>query len=380
MKRKLITLILCFLKFFIKMIRFPKVKKDICIVRKEIDDKYKSQQMWRDNDLSFLHNELKYDLSLIIPVYNSQSYLEQCILSLINQETQYKYQLIFVNDGSKDNSLNILKKYEVKYDFIKVITQANSGVSVARNTGISNSEGTYIGFIDADDYIKENYVQVLLSEAYKNNCDMVKGSYYEVNNEELREIHFGNKYIDCNKNREELYLVKGHPWGSVIKRELFKKVRFPIGYWYEDMIMKFLIISQCNNIQLIYECLYFYRIVNNSLSRKKTNSYKCLEQYFLLKNIIEKYEELGLKKDELYYKNILHEIGPVLWLRTRNLDKLTRKNIFLLACDLESKYNKEYQKIDLDFVQSNILKSLRQKSFYLWCLISIYYMIKEKYL
>ena len=151
MKRKLITLILCFLKLFIKIIRFPKAKKDICIVRKEIDEKYKSKQMWRDNDLIFLHNELKYDLSLIILVYNSQSYLEQCILSLINQETQYKYQLIFVNDGSKDNSLNILKKYEVKYDFIKVITQANSGVSVARNTGISNSEGTYIGFIDADE-------------------------------------------------------------------------------------------------------------------------------------------------------------------------------------------------------------------------------------
>ena len=105
--------------------------------------------------------------------------------------------------------------------------------------------------------------------------------------------------------------------GSVIKRELFKKVRFPVGYWYEDMIMRFLIISQCNNVQLVDECLYFYRIVNNSLSRKKTNSYKCLEQYYLLKHIIEKYEEMKLKKDELYYKNILNEIGPVLWLRTR---------------------------------------------------------------
>ena len=373
-------IVLYCIKFIVKIIKFPKLKKDISSAQKEIDEKYRPQQMWSDNDLIFFHNEMKYDLSLIIPVYNSQSYLEQCILSLINQETQYKYQLIFVNDGSKDNSLNILKKYEVKYDFIKVITQANSGVSVARNTGISNSEGTYIGFIDADDYIKENYVQVLLSEAYKNNCDMVKGSYYEVNNEELREIHFRNKYIDCNKNREELYLVKGHPWGSVIKRELFKKVRFPVGYWYEDMIMRFLIISQCNNVQLVDECLYFYRIVNNSLSRKKTNSYKCLEQYYLLKHIIEKYEEMKLKKDELYYKNILNEIGPVLWLRTRNLDKQTQKNIFLLACNLESKYDKEYKKLDLNFVQSYIAKSLRNRDYYLWYLISIYYMIKEKYL
>ena len=65
--------------------------------------------MWSDNDLIFFHNVMKYDLSLIIPVYNSQSYLEQCIFSLVNQVTQYKYQLIFVNDGSKDDSLKILK-------------------------------------------------------------------------------------------------------------------------------------------------------------------------------------------------------------------------------------------------------------------------------
>lgn len=146
------------------------------------------------------------------------------------------------------------------------------------------------------------------------------------------------------------------------------------------MIMRFLIISQCNNVQLVDECLYFYRIVNNSLSRKKTNSYKCLEQYYLLKHIIEKYEEMKLKKDELYYKNILNEIGPVLWLRTRNLDKQTQKNIFLLACNLESKYDKEYKKLDLNFVQSYIAKSLRNRDYYLWYLISIYYMIKEKYL
>ena len=378
--KKIYKIVLYLIKVLIRTINFPKLENNILKSQKEIYEKYKPQQMWSDNDLKFLYNETKYDLSLIVPVYNAQNYLEECILSLTNQVTDYKYQLIFVDDGSKDNSLSILKKYEKKFDFVKVIIQKNSGVSVARNTGINYSEGTYIGFVDADDYVKENYVQYLLSEAYKNNCDIVKGSYYELKNKGLREIHFGNKYIDCNINKKALYLVKGHPWGCVIKRDLFKKVRFPKGYWYEDMIMKFLIISQSSNVRLIDECLYYYRIVDNSLSRKKTNSYKCLEQFFLLKNIMEKYNEMKLSKDELYYKNILHEIGPVLWLRTRNIDKQTRENVFLLACNLESKYDEEYKKINLNFVQTYILKSLRNRQFYLWCLVSIYYMINEKFL
>lgn len=108
-------------------------------------------------------------ISVIVPVYNGKEYLEECIESILNQI--YKdIELLLIDDGSKDNSLEICKAWADKDDRIRVIHQENMGVSAARNRGLKEARGNYIAFIDSDDIIDRNYLQFLYNTAKKNNC------------------------------------------------------------------------------------------------------------------------------------------------------------------------------------------------------------------
>ena len=109
---------------------------------------------------------MKAKISIIIPVYNSEKYLEECIISLLNQ-TLKECEFIFINDGSTDNSYNICKEYERKDGRIVLINQENRGVSTARNIGMTRAQGDYITFVDSDDYVDNKYIETLLSYALK---------------------------------------------------------------------------------------------------------------------------------------------------------------------------------------------------------------------
>ena len=111
-----------------------------------------------------------YKLSLIIPMYNVELYIEKCLNSCINQDLSAdEYEIIIVNDGSKDNSLSIAESIAQKHNNVRIITQTNGGLSSARNTGLINSRGEYIWFIDSDDWIEPNVLKELYTTASNNN-------------------------------------------------------------------------------------------------------------------------------------------------------------------------------------------------------------------
>lgn len=118
-----------------------------------------------------VQNQIDYEpkVSVIIPVYNVEEYLRQCLDSVINQ-TLKEIEIICVDDGSTDSSLEILKEYAAKDHRITVITQQNNGAAIARNIGLYNINANYIGFIDADDYIDLDFYEKLLNNGYKNEC------------------------------------------------------------------------------------------------------------------------------------------------------------------------------------------------------------------
>lgn len=116
-------------------------------------------------------------VSVIVPVYNAEMYLTQCLDSLVNQTIDSK-EIIIVNDGSTDNSLEIALKYEREYDFVKVINKKNGGGSSAQNVGIKNAGGEYILYVDSDDFIDLDSLEYLYDTAYHWNLDIVKGKYY----------------------------------------------------------------------------------------------------------------------------------------------------------------------------------------------------------
>ena len=114
-------------------------------------------------------------ISVIVPCYNVEKYLDDCLKSLLNQSFK-DFEIICINDGSKDSTLEILKKYEKSDKRIKVINQSNHGVSVARNAGVENSSGEYLTFIDSDDWVNANYLEKLYRSITSNNCEIAVSS------------------------------------------------------------------------------------------------------------------------------------------------------------------------------------------------------------
>lgn len=159
------------------------------------------------------------ELSVVIPVYNASKYLQKCLDSLINQ-TYPNIEIICVNDGSKDNSLEILDNYKQKDNRIIVIDKQNGGVSSARNEGIRASHGKYITFVDPDDYIDTNAYEKCLNSMNKNNADMlVFEAIIEPSHSPFVKLS-EKKYTDSFEAIDELYENIGVVWNKIFKKSL----------------------------------------------------------------------------------------------------------------------------------------------------------------
>ena len=195
--------------------------------------------------------EYKYDLQIIIPCYNVEKYVEDCILSVLNQKTKYNYIVTLVNDGSTDNTLSILKKYE-NNEHIELINQENKGLSGARNTALKNMKAKYVTFLDSDDMLCDDSIECMLDAAFNNpECDIIEGNYKELTN---------GVSVDIKRHKEnsvtKTSTLYGFPWGKLYKAELWKNYKFPEGYWFEDTILGFITYYQCKNAYILTQYIY----------------------------------------------------------------------------------------------------------------------------
>lgn len=222
---------------------------------------------------------MKPKLSIIVPIYNVEYYLENCINSILNQ-TFKEFELILVNDGSPDNSIEICNKYKKKDDRIKVIDKENGGVSSARNAGIDIALGEYIAFVDPDDDIELNMYEELMNRVIKSNVDIVicsfnfidivsnKKTNYRIDNRYYNKVINHNEIIsDLLKSILELKDVYGYGiyscWNKVYKKELFykNKVGFDIDRHHgEDARLNLILLTKVNSIYFINKPLYNYYI------------------------------------------------------------------------------------------------------------------------
>lgn len=206
-------------------------------------------------------------VSIIIPCYNGSKFIDKCLTSIFNQA--YKnFEVIVINDGSTDNSLELLSKYN-----IKVISQDNAGQGKARNVGLNNSNGDYICFIDIDDYIDEHYLEKLVNAVTSNDYDIAICSYYDVCGDK---IIYNNFKLDKELSIFEFYrCCLDHlvwsvvPWNKIYKSSLLKNIRFKEGTYYEDEPFLDEVIKSSNKIISISDSLYYY--VQNPSSTMKTN-------------------------------------------------------------------------------------------------------------
>lgn len=257
-------------------------------------------------------------VSIVVPVYNMEKYLEKCMDSLVNQ-TLEDIEIIVVNDGSNDNSIKILNKYKKKYpNKIIIIDQENQGISAARNNGIDIATGEYIGFVDSDDYVKYDMFEKLYNKIEKSKSDIVVCNYqkYFMKSEEYIDIDMVKNINKNNIFEEPTILNKIYfaPWNKLYKRSLFENIRFPIQKKYEDINAILKVFFKAKKIDKISECLYIYRINENG--ETLTINKKICDIVFIFEDLInyikgdKKYDLIKseFKKlciDQLFYYLIL---------------------------------------------------------------------------
>lgn len=198
-------------------------------------------------------------ISIIIPIYNAASYLRECLDSVLMQSFT-DFELILVNDGSIDNSLRICKEYSQKDNRIRVIDGPNCGVSAARNKGLQIASGSWITFVDADDYFLNNALSILYQRAIQTGTDLVLANALKLKNGKFSELH-------CLKNEvlpNAIISIKHFAlWGYLFNADIIRKyrLRFIDGLAYsEDRIFIYQMAQYCKTIAFCNKPIYVYRV------------------------------------------------------------------------------------------------------------------------
>lgn len=211
-------------------------------------------------------------LSIIVPVYNVEEYLDKCIESILRQNYR-NFELILVNDGSTDSSFLICKKYESLDSRIVTLSQANKGLSSARNAGLEYANGAYIGFVDSDDWIEptmyENLVAACLEESADISCCGRRMIYSPSNTKELFNISEREVWTpeECLSRLFSWDGIDSSACDKVFKASLFRKVKYPVGELHEDIMIMYRLISNSDKIVHSGTCEYNYRQHMGSITR-----------------------------------------------------------------------------------------------------------------
>jgi glycosyltransferase involved in cell wall biosynthesis len=305
-------------------------------------------------------------VSIIVPIYNTASFLPKCIESIQNQS--YKnIEIILVNDGSTDNSENICKKYLESDTRVRYVSKANGGLSSARNSGIDIANGSYLSFIDSDDYIASEFISTLLNACIVNNTKLAMcGRIVVTEINETNMFTLDSPQLWNSRKALERLLTWNNIDGSVcdklFHRSLFENQRFPLGRISEDLPVLTSILLAIISIAHVGMPMYYYLQRTESITKQKFTTHKMTvlnsaEEVRVM--ILEKYPELKSKADSYYYIHLFYLLNLI------NLDsnsshknekdiliRILRQNIFSI---IVNKNLRKRHKIKAAFIFFNFL-------------------------
>lgn len=245
---------------------------------------------------------MSVSVSVIVPVYNVEKYLDECLSSLVNQ-TLSELEIIVVNDGTKDNSQSIIDHYVKQYpNKVVSLIKENGGLGDARNYGIPYAKGEYIGFVDSDDIVHLEMVEKMFNKAKLEDSDLVLCDleyFYETSSEKMvKEGLVQIENIDVNKT---VFLSPLFAWNKLYRRSLFIEsgLKYPIGLWYEDIPVTVPFFTLAKKISYVHETLIYYRQRSTSIMGSVDNPkvkdifdimHLCLN-YFKDHNLLETYHD-----------------------------------------------------------------------------------------
>lgn len=246
-------------------------------------------------------------VSIVVPIYGVEKYLDKCVRSLINQ-TYQNLEIILVDDGSPDGCGRLCDKFAKEDKRIEVIHKVNGGLSDARNTGAKRASGKYLIFIDSDDYVDNKLVEKTVSSAEENQADMVIFDFTAVEEGEfkLRTNNIPTNKILRLEEEKKLLLMPPAAWSRLFNREFYMRANhpFPVGKYYEDLgtTPKFLL--EANRIVYLKESLYFYTIRSNSIMKSYNFERNYKDMVWILNDILHFFKERNQfqkYKEELEY-------------------------------------------------------------------------------
>lgn len=258
-------------------------------------------------------------ISIIVPIYNVEKYLNKCIESIVNQ-TYENIEIILIDDGSNDNSGIICDEYAKKDNRIIVVHKENGGVSSARNKGLKIAKGEWISFVDADDWIEQTFCQTLLNKVIQEQADIALCGYNRITDNRIEKINANNQEVFLNSNE---YLVKslnpqtgfGFCHMKLIKKEVLKSISFneriEVG---EDALFNIQLSTYIKKAVFLKQPLYNYRINNQSVVKRYDENYankylksmKIIEEYIWQEYNEENEENIEIKQN--YYNFVAYHI------------------------------------------------------------------------
>lgn len=278
-------------------------------------------------------------ISVIIPVFNTACYLPDCLDSILNQ-TLDNIEIICINDGSTDNSLEILEYYQKKDNRIKIINKANGGQGIARNIGMDNAVGEYIAFVDSDDFIKEDMFEKLYNSSKRHNLDLVMckvASFDELTNEindslwyySLGIFNDFEKDVFSHKDTRDFTCeISVTPYNKLYKNSFIKKnnIRFAENLIFEDEVFFYEVYLKANKVSIVNETLYYYRINRKGSTVEKTEYKDYSDIVPIFKLIMEKFMETNNWDD--YKVNVSNRFIHLMLWRYSQTSKKFRKPFF----------------------------------------------------
>ncbi|WP_097033173.1 glycosyltransferase family 2 protein [Clostridium tertium] len=323
-------------------------------------------------------------ISIIIPLYNASKYIEYCLKSIIEQ-TYKTIEIIVVDDGSTDNSIDITKEF-LKFDArIKIIQKKNSGVSDSRNLGIDNAQGEWICFVDSDDYIEEDYVEKLYNYAVNNDVDIVYSGIRVINGTEvtLKTNNCGTKILEndniknvmrslidnCTLEDSNIDLqVLGYPFAKLLKKSIVNDIRFEREISIrEDALFNMDVLYNANRILFVEYVGYNYIIHPNSAMEKFHSNYD-KEVFIYLEKCKVRCERYHLGKESY---NIAALYAYMMWIKLflmhkkSHIDKIEREKLLKISFSNQVWYDAFYNVNDdkLKF-QYKLLRKLYINKYY----------------
>ena len=311
----------------------------------------KSSALWERPKI-----ESDHDLTIIIPVYNVEKYLERCLKSVLHQKTNYSYNVIIVNDCSPDNSIRIIERYQDDPLVTVIHHETNRGLSAARNTGLCKAQGKYVMFVDSDDFLTENAVEDLMKSAYRYSADVVQGGYYDI--DDADKLLNRKNYTNCESVPPNGVLT-GMAWGKVYKTTLFDCVCFPENYWFEDTIVTALITHLAEKIATTESMVYYYRQNPKGITNSSKANPKAIDTLWVHQCVLEARNKLELPTDLKFYEHLLKMV-VLSYNRTKHMPDAVQSAMFILFREMllnihqdHFVVSKRYQNLDRSILEGN---------------------------